>query len=284
MITTTATNAKTAVHYGRVSKPGQAGPRHVSLEVQEAEFNAYCQANNRIPLATFIEADSGRKDDRRQYQAMLQYVADNDVDYVVVQFLDRFGRNPKEILRRYWQLEEDGTTVISLNEDLKEELLLLVRAGMAGAESRRISERVSMALQRAAAKGNLVNRLCYGYRKVYDTEGNAEVEQVPAETAVIRQAYGLAVGNRGYKSIANELNTRGCRTRNGNLWTTQTVKLLLTNPAVGGHFVRKGATETVEHLDKYPAILDAAEWGQLQERLAIRREKVRGKGALSHYL
>ena len=89
-----------------------------------------------------------------------------------------------------------------------------------------------MALQRAAAKGTPVNRLGYGYRKVYDTEGDATVEQVPAETAVIRQAYGLAIGYRGYKSIADELNIRGYHTRNGSLWSTQTVKLLLTNPAV----------------------------------------------------
>ncbi len=95
MTTTTATSAKTAILYARVSKPGQAGPRHVSLEVQEAEFRAYCHANNLTPLATFIEAASGRKDDRPQYRAMLQYVADNNVDCVVVLWLDRFGRNPR---------------------------------------------------------------------------------------------------------------------------------------------------------------------------------------------
>jgi hypothetical protein len=31
---------------------------------------------------------------------MLDYVAQNDVDTVVLLFLDRFGRNPREILRR----------------------------------------------------------------------------------------------------------------------------------------------------------------------------------------
>ena len=123
-----------------MSKPGQAGPRHVSLEVQEADFRAYCQANNLTRLATFIEAASGLKDDRRQYRAILQYVADNDVDYVVVLWLDRFGRNPREILRWYRALEESETTVESIKEDLKEELLLLVRAGIAGTESRRIRE------------------------------------------------------------------------------------------------------------------------------------------------
>ena len=144
-----------------------------------------------------------------------EYVAKNHVGTVVVLFLDRFGRNPREILRRYWELQERGTTVESISEDLKEELLLLVRAGMAGAESRRISERVSMAHLKAATKGRLVNRLPYGLTKLYDTEGKSEVVQVPKEAAVIREAYELAIVNPGFKAIADELNLRGHRTKAG---------------------------------------------------------------------
>ena len=152
----TALKTATAVGYFRVSSPRQTGERHVSLEVQEAAFRDYCQRQNRTALRVFTDIASGRKDDRREYQAMLEYVDKYHPDEVVVLYLDRFGRNPREILRRYWELQDHGTEVISLevislevislNEDLKEELLLLVRAGMAGAESRRMGERVSMAL------------------------------------------------------------------------------------------------------------------------------------------
>ena len=55
----------------------------------------------------------------------------------MVKFLDRFGRNPREILRRYWELQEHGVTVVATDEDIQEELMLLVKAGMAGAESRK---------------------------------------------------------------------------------------------------------------------------------------------------
>ena len=280
----TATKAATAVSYSRVSTVGQATERNVSLEVQEDAFRRYFQANNLTRLAAFTDVASGRKDDRPQYRAMLEYVAKNHVGTVVVLFLDRFGRNPREILRQYWELQERGTTVESISEDLKEELLLLVRAGMAGAESRRISERVSMAHLKAATKGRLVNRLPYGLTKLYDTEGKSEVVQVPKEAAVIREAYELAIANRGFKAIADELNLRGHRTKAGKLWATQTIKLILTNPATAGHFVFKGSTETVERRDAYPAILDADEWERLQERLAIRREHVRGKSGKSNYL
>ena len=108
-MTTTALRTKTAVGYARVSTAGQAGERHVSLEVQEAEFKAHCQANSITPLRSFFDVASGRRDSRPQYNEMLQYVADNDVDFVVVLFLDRFGRNPKEI-RRFWGFTSRITT------------------------------------------------------------------------------------------------------------------------------------------------------------------------------
>ena len=285
MATATAVKIATAVGYFRVSTPGQAGESNVSLEVQEGAFRDYCQAYDIDPVAVFTGVASGRKDDRPQYQAMLEYVATNGVDQAVVLFLDRFGRRPQEILTRYWALKDHGTEVVSLKEDLKEELLLLVRSGIAGAESKRISERVSMSLQRAAAKGSLVNKLPLGYVKVWDRDGKPVVEQVAEEAAVIREAFHLAVdGNKGYKAIADTLNARGHRTKQNKLFGTQTVKLILTNPAIAGHMVHRGATETVENRDKYPAILTAEEWAQLQERLSIRRESQRGKASASDYL
>ena len=152
---TTIVQTGTAVGYFRVRSPGQAGERHVSLEVQDAAFRDDCQQHSRTPLAVFIDVASGRKDDRPQYRAMLDYVANNDVCTGTVLFLDRFGRNAREILRRYWQLEERGVAVHSINEDLREELMLLIRAGISGQESRRTSERVGMALREAARKGKL---------------------------------------------------------------------------------------------------------------------------------
>ena len=64
---------------------------------------------------------------------MVDFVTRGGAEVIVVQFLDRFGRNPREILRRYWDLEEHGVAVIATDEDIQEELLLLIKAGMAGA-------------------------------------------------------------------------------------------------------------------------------------------------------
>ena len=284
-MTTIAVRADTAVGYFRVSGPGQAGERHVSLEVQEAAFADYCRADHLKPEATFTDIATGRRDDRAQYRAMLAYIVEHGIGNVVVLYLDRFGRNPREILRRYWELDEQGITVQSITEDLTEELMLLLRAGIAGQDSKRTSERVTQALRKAAEQGKIVSRLPYGYAKIRDAEGE-RIEQVPGEAAGIRLAYELAtVRNMGYKAMADELNRLGYRTKSGALFAAQSVKLILLNPAMAGHAVFRGQGNPIVTENAYPAILDAEEWDNLQQRLTIRREgQHRGRTDSSPYL
>jgi site-specific DNA recombinase len=216
---------------------------------------------------------------------MLAHIIEHGVGHVVVLFLDRFGRNPREILRRYWELQERGITIQSVNEDLREELLLLVRAGIAGQESKRTSERVRMALREAASRGKLVSKLPFGYAKVRDWQGE-RVEQVPQEAEAVRLAYELAtVQNKGYKAIADELNRLGYRTKSGAFFAAQSLKLILLNPAMAGRSVFRGQGEAIINENAYPAILTVEEWDKLQERLTIRREgQHRGRTDSSPYL
>ena len=97
---------KRAIGYLRVSDPKQSGERHSSLETQEASYYNYCRQNHLIPVATFTDVVSGRRDDRKEYQRMLEFVRQGGADVIVVKYLDRFGRNPKEIMRRYWELQD----------------------------------------------------------------------------------------------------------------------------------------------------------------------------------
>lgn len=293
MSTATAVKSTAAVGYFRVSTTNQAGERHVSLETQEASFRAYCTTRGLTPVATFTDIQSGRRDDRIQYQAMLRYVVEHDVGHVVVLFLDRFGRNPREILRRYWELEEWGIAVESANEDLKEELLLLIRAGIAGAESRRTSERVKAASFKAAAKGRHMSRPPYGYRKV--KEGDAtHWEQEPREAEAIRLAYRLFVEeNKGYMAVSNELNGLGYRGKvqfGSKPFSPASLTFIMKNPNLRGALAYGRTQQAGTEVDVvivegvFPAILSMEEWERLQERLAIRSEHRRGRTHISSFL
>ncbi len=212
---------------------------------------------------------------------MLAYFDDHGIGNVVDLFLDRFGRNPREILRRYWNLQERGIIFQSVNEDLKEEFLLLLRAGIAGQESKRTSERVRAAILEAVSRGTHVGMIPPKY-------GN-QIQQVPEQVAAIRLAYELAtVRNMGYKAVADYLNGHGHLTKSGMLFMAETTKVILKNPALVGRMVFKGSSgqdEPIVHENFYPAILSPEEWDTLQQRLTIRREgQHRGRTDSSQYL
>ena len=288
---TTAIAAKRAVGYLRVSSPGQTGERHSSLDTQEARFQEHCRTQGFIPVATFIDVVSGRRDDRKEYLRMVEYVLRGGADVVVVQFLDRFGRNPREILQRYWQLQDHGVVIRATDEDIKEELLLLIKAGIAGAESRRTSERVRANMSRVVQKGVHAARAPYGLRRVYHGR-EVQWELDPVEAPVVREMYRLAVEqNLGFKAIADRLTEKGYLARGGRPFASFTTQRRMRNEALMGTLAygkrpRKGnpAQEVVRVPGFFPAILTQEEWDGLQERQAIRRESSRGRTPSSLYL
>ena len=286
-----ATGIADAFFYGRVSTDAQAGDNHASLDTQEARAREYCASHGLRLAESFVDVQSGRRDDRSEYRRMVDSALAGGASVIVVQFLDRFGRNPREILRRYWDLEERGVRVVATDEDLSEELMLLMRAGLAGAESRRTSERVRSYMTSRASKGVHFGRAPYGYRrmKVNDV---VTWEQEPEEARAVREMHRLAVQeNFGHKRIADRLSEQGHPTRNGRPWAAYTVQHILTNEALAGTLVygknpKPGnpQVELVRVDGFFPAILSAEEWTALEQRLQIRRGSPRGSTHTSDYL
>ena len=291
-MTSTTTSTKRAVGYLRVSTPGQTGVRHSSLETQESRFIQYCEALGYSAVSTFVDVVSGRRDDRQEYLRMVDFAMNGGANVIVVQFLDRFGRNPREILQRYWQLQDSGVEVVATDEDIKEELILLIKAGLAGAESRRTSERVRANMSRAVQKGVHAARAPFGLKRVYEGRDKVRWEIEPLEGPIVREMYKLAAEeNLGFKAIANRLTDKGYKGRSGRPFASFTIQKVLTNEAMMGTLtygkrLKKGSPpqELVRVDDFFPPILTNDEWNALQQRLEIRRESSRGRTHSSPYL
>jgi hypothetical protein len=91
---------------------------------------------------------------------------------------------------------------------------------MAGAESRRTSERVIANMARIVSKGTHSGRVPFGFRPVHRIQdGKAIVDRWEideAQAAVVREMARLAVEeNKGFLAIANAHNDKGYRTRAG---------------------------------------------------------------------
>ena len=137
MTSTTTTKTLRAVSYCRVSTTKQTGERHSSLEVQQSRFKEYCCNNGLIPVGQFVDVASGRSNDRKEYQRMVEFVEQGEADVIVTQFLDRLGRRPSEIVPRFYELKDYGVQVVCTDEDVAEEMIFLFRAGLAGEESKK---------------------------------------------------------------------------------------------------------------------------------------------------
>lgn len=288
MTTATTTPAtQRIVAYHRVSTAEQSTERHVSLETQAKRVVAYAERAGGAVVGAFTDVASGRKDNRREYQEMLKFVRAGHADVIAVQFLDRFGRNPREILSRIWALQEFGVEVIATDEDIREELVLLVRAGLAGAESKRTSERVKATMRDAARKGRRGGTPPYGYRLVVEGPSSRHYEHNSDEVRTIRRAIDLIEGEQlGYLKLAERLETEGLRTRSGKPWTAAALQRILNNPALIGRFTLGAHSDDVVVVDDFydPPVLSRQEWDALQARLSLRREHPRGRTHTSDYL
>ena len=110
----------------------------VRSKLKNSRYLDYCKQNAFSPIGTFTDVV-------HRYVVMiaknivawLNLLMQGGADVVIVQFLDRFGRNHKEILRRIWELQDIGVSVVATDEDIREEIVLMVKAWSAGAESKK---------------------------------------------------------------------------------------------------------------------------------------------------
>jgi site-specific DNA recombinase len=292
MTTMTAASTRRAVAYRRVSSKPQADEKRSSLETQDGRIREYCERRGLTLVSQFTDVMSGRRDDRKEYQRMVRHLLDGSADVVVVQFLDRFGRNPREILRRVWELQEHNVEVEATDEDVRDELTMLIKAGVAGQESKRTGERVRATMRTSAINGMHFGRPPFGYRATHRPDGAVEYVQDEAEAPAAREMVRLVVeGNLGGNQIADRLNAAGFPARAG-VWSSDTVRRILKNEALAGALVygkrqRKGspAAELVR-VEGYfdPPILTPDEWQALRERMAIRGEHPHDRTNVSDYL
>jgi DNA invertase Pin-like site-specific DNA recombinase len=292
----TSITQKHFVGYIRVSSERQAREDRSSLGTQEARIRATVSNRDGILVKLFCDVESGRRDDRPEYQKMLKYVLEEDVDIVLVQYLDRFGRNPKEILSRIWALDEYGVSVEATDQNIKDdELMLMVHAGVAGQESKRTSERVRANMGNSARKGIHTGKAPYGFRPIREIkDGRAvvvrwEIEETEAE--IIREMTRLSSEeNLGFKAISDNLNDRGMR-RESRHWVPSSIQQILRNPVIKGLMVygrnqKKGTPlqDLIEVPGVFPPILSDTEWDTLQQRMDIRKGAPRGSVHKSNYL
>jgi DNA invertase Pin-like site-specific DNA recombinase len=190
---------KNYVSYYRVSTDAQ-GQSGLGLESQQSAVEAFItsKGNDARLLASFIEVESGKRDDRPQLAAALAYAKCKKATLIIAK-LDRLSRKAAFLLN----LRDSGCDFEALDCPQMNTLTLGVMAVFAQHEREVISARTKAALQAAKARGvklgGPLGAKAFGDKRglnaTTDAARAAKTEKAQGKIEVIKQmrADGLSV-------------------------------------------------------------------------------------------
>ena len=287
-------------YYARVST--EKDEQINSLGNQKRYFEDYIAAN---PHWTFAggyvdEGISGTSvEGREQFLQMIEDAKCGRFDLIVTKEISRFARNTLDSLRYTRELLRCGVGVYFQNDNINTfdkdaELRLTIMSSIAQDEVRKLSERTRFGFKRAQENSVLLgqNNL-FGYNKV---DGRLEI--VEPEAAVVREVFErYAAGDLGLRAIANDLDSRGVRGRQGKPLTYSTLYGMIRNPKYKGCYAgrryasrdyrdkrsyRLSADKWLVHKDdRVPAIVPEALWEQANRLLASRGKTMKAHAQAS---
>ena len=200
--------------YTRVSTDNQTSEEG-SLKTQEQRLRAAIEAQGDSVLVRVLreEGISGKSLDRPALQELLAAVRRGDVDQVVVTAIDRLSRSLIDFYELHRVLEECGVRFYSLKEKFDTNsamgrAMLKIVLVFAELEREQTAERTRTTLYHRAVRG-LWNG---GHPPLgYESIGDGHIKPVPAEVAVVREAFDQFMEVRSTRKLANWLNDKGYR-------------------------------------------------------------------------
>lgn len=132
-------------------------------ETQLRELRMYVERREFELTREFVDFSSGRREDRPNYQRLLEAARRREIDVVVVWRYDRFARSTHALVNALKEFKALGVDFISITEQTdtttpQGEFLFNSFANIAQLESALISERVRAGMARAKSQGKHVAR------------------------------------------------------------------------------------------------------------------------------
>jgi DNA invertase Pin-like site-specific DNA recombinase len=273
---------KVAVSYLRVSTRDQAykggEAEGFSIPAQREANRHKAAALGAIVVKEFVDrGESAKTTQRPELQNMLEYVAENEVDYVIVHKVDRLARNREDDVEINRALGQAGVQLVSTTESIDQTpsgmLLHGIMSSIAEFYSRNLANEVIKGMTQKAQGGGTISKAPLGYRNIRtsDSEGR-EVRTVAIDeerAPLIKVAFELyATGQWTVASLADHLADRGLSTVKTPRVPSKPInegKLnkLLVNPYYKGCVTFRGAV----YPGKHEALIDELTWQQVQDIL-----------------
>lgn len=276
-----------------------------SLEAQRDKLRKYAAYEDMFVAGEYSdEGFSGKNiQGRQEFQIMLHDIQNNkdDVSYVLVFKLSRFGRNAADVLNSLQLMQDYGVNLICVEDGIDSskdagKLMISVLSAVAEIERENIRTQTMAGREQKAREGKWNGGFApYGYKLE-----NGELVIAEDEVEVIRVIYDRYIHTtEGAAGVAKYLNRNGYvkKLRQNNTipgFSRDFVKNVLDNPVYMGKFAygrrrteKKPGTRNEMHIveqsefpvyeDQHEAIISEEDWYLAQEKRkknSFKREKV----------
>jgi len=248
--------------YARVStdKDEQRG----SLENQVQYYTQFIQEKrNWTYVPGYVdEGISGTSTKKRD--SFLRMVADAKAgrfDFIITKEISRFSRSTLDSIQYTQELLEHDVGVLFQNDNINtldsdSEFRLVVMAGVAQDEVRKLSERLKFGFRQAIKNGHVLgNDKLWGYDKK-----DCVLTINEEEAQVVRRIFDLYANQQmGIRRISQTLYDEGFTSRKGNTFNVLTIRHILCNPKYKGWYCAN-KSQTVDYRSKRKVFLDESEW------------------------
>ena len=235
-----------------------------SLENQVQYYTELIQSK---PNWTFIpgyidEGISGTSTKKRD--SFLRMIADAKAgrfDFIITKEISRFSRSTLDSIKYTQELLEHDVGVLFQNDNINtldsdSEFRLVVMAGVAQDEVRKLSERLKFGFRQAIKNGHVLgNDKLWGYDKK-----DCVLSINEEEAQVVRRIFDLYANQQmGIRRISQTLLDEGFTSRKGGAFNVLTIRHILCNPKYKGWYCAN-KSQTVDYRSKRKIFLDESEW------------------------
>lgn len=248
--------------YARVSTDQEEQINSLENQVQY-----YTELIKSKPNWTFVPGyidegiSGGTTKKREDFNRMIRDAGAGLFDFIITKEISRFSRSTLDSIQYTQELLENNVGVLFQNDnintlDTDSEFRLVIMAGVAQDEIRKLSERLKFGFRQAIKNGHVLgNDKLYGYDK---KDCVLTVNEEEAE--IIRIIFDLYANQKlGTRSISKKLTQMGYTSREGNAFNTLTIRHILENPKYKGWYCGN-KTQSLDYRTKKKAFLDESEW------------------------
>lgn len=272
--------------YARVSTDKQA-LKDLSIPAQIATMKEYAHKMGWKVIGHFVdEGESAKTANRPELKRLIQHCKENkNVAAVIVHKIDRLARNLIDYATIKAVLKQKGIRLVSVSEPFDDNpigrLLENIIASISEWYSANLGEEIKKANLAKLKRGEWPHKPPVGYKSI---EGeNGRVKHVPDSkiAPLARQAFELfSTGNYSLKTLAEEMQVRGLKTRYGRIYSPESMKKLLTRRFYIGRLEWRGK----EYKGKHKPVVSQELFYRVQEVLRRRSIDTGEKGRLEFLL